>query len=327
MKKSNSKLIKLLICVVVVLSVLLAAIVIGTLLLRDGGQQGESEPETEPDTMNQDSFAPTWEDLTTTAGETSPGETGSESPGDTQPVQSGGTVNVSQNNQTGGNSQSSENNQSGGGGPTGDHVGSGHLTDGTSSESTAVVDSARLSEEALELVAWGGYSGNYVEDGSDELVSNVAAILVKNLSGDMLQVAQIQFQVNETEMAWFQIANLPAGESALALELNRRQFSSGDDYSYGKTASSFLGEPSVQSDRVKLDTGTAGQLTLENISSETLAKVYVYYKYVQQDGTYLGGITYRVPFENVEPGGSVTVTAGHFDPENSRVLDIQIRTE
>lgn len=183
-----------------------------------------------------------------------------------------------------------------------------------------------FSDENLYLQALGGYSGNYLEDGTDELVSNVAAILVTNTSDKMLQVAQIVFQVGDGQVAQFQISNLPAGETVLALELTRRPYSSADDFSYGKTASAYMEDPTLESDRVRVDTSKAGELTLENISGETLSEVYVYYKYVQ-GSSYLGGITYVVPFENVAPGASVTVTAGHFHPDNSQVMDVDIVTE
>lgn len=184
-----------------------------------------------------------------------------------------------------------------------------------------------LSDENLYLDSYGGYSGNYLEDGSDELISNVAAILVTNRSDKMLQVAEITFQVSETEKAEFRISDLPAGTTVLALELNRRTYSSDDDYSYGQTASAFMETPSLQEDKFQIDTDTAGKLTLKNLTGESYGKVYVYYKYVQLGGAYLGGITYRVPFENVPANGQVESIAGHFNPVNSQIMAVVVMPE
>lgn len=184
-----------------------------------------------------------------------------------------------------------------------------------------------LSDPNLFLEALGGYSGNYLEDGTDEVVSNVAAIRITNTSDQMLQVAQIVFQVSEGEVARFQITNLPAGGTVLALEMDRRIYSKSEDYSYGKTASAYLEAPTLAEDRVKLDTSKDGKLTLENISGQTLAEVYVYYKYVQFGGDYLGGITYVVPFKDVAPGQVLTVDASHFRSDNSQIVNVDIVTE
>lgn len=70
-----------------------------------------------------------------------------------------------------------------------------------------------------------------------------------------------------------------------------------------------------------------GKLTLVNKTGESYGKVYVYYKYVQLGGAYLGGITYRVPFENVPANGQVESVAGHFRPEGSKIVGVVIMPE
>lgn len=184
-----------------------------------------------------------------------------------------------------------------------------------------------LSDDCLTLTSLGGYSGNFLEDGSDDVVSNVAAILVTNNADRMLQVADITFQVSETEQAVFRITDLPAGATVLALELKRRPYSDADDYTYGQTASGYVDTPSLEEERFDLDTTQAGKLTLKNRTDEAYGKVYVYYKYVQVGGIYLGGITYRVPFENLPAGGTAESPAGHFHPKNSRIMAVVVMAE
>ncbi|MEE1196655.1 MAG: hypothetical protein UHS54_07250, partial [Lachnospiraceae bacterium] len=180
-----------------------------------------------------------------------------------------------------------------------------------------------LSDSNLTVEAVGSYSGNFLEDGSDEPTANVAAMLVTNNSERMLQIADITFQVNDTETASFRVTNLPAGTTVLVLESNKREFKEEDSYTYGETASGYMDQPTLEEDKFELVT-EEGKITLKNNTDQAYEKVYVYYKYVQLGGAYLGGITYRTPFENVPAGGEIEAVAGHFNPDSSQIMAVQI---
>lgn len=194
----------------------------------------------------------------------------------------------------------------------------------TSSDSTA--QTITLSDTNLTVEAIGSYSGNFLEDGSDEPTANVAAMLITNNSDQMLQIAEITFQVNDTETASFKVTDLPAGTSTLVLEANKREYSEEDSYTYGETATGYMEEPTLEEDKFELVTED-GKITLKNKTDQSYDKVYVYYKYVQLGGAYLGGITYRTPFENVPAGGEVEAVAAHFNPESSKIMAVQIQQE
>lgn len=194
----------------------------------------------------------------------------------------------------------------------------------TSSDSTA--SEITLSDPNLTVEAIGSYSGNFLEDGSDEPTANVAAMLITNNSDQMLQIAEITFQVNDTETASFIVTDLPAGTSTLVLEANKREYSEEDSYTYGETATGYMEEPTLEEDKFELVTED-GKITLKNKTDQSYDKVYVYYKYVQLGGAYLGGITYRTPFENVPAGGEVEAVAAHFNPESSKIMAVQIQQE
>lgn len=180
-----------------------------------------------------------------------------------------------------------------------------------------------LSDSNLSVEAIGSYSGSFLEDGSDEPVSNVAAMLITNNSDEMLQIAEIDFQVNDSETAHFKVTNLPAKTSTLVLEENKRDYREEDSYVYGKTASGYMDEPTLEEDKFEIIT-EKGKITLKNKTEESYEKVYVYYKYVQLGGAYLGGITYRTPFENVAAGAEVESVASHFNPDSSKIMAVQI---
>lgn len=183
-----------------------------------------------------------------------------------------------------------------------------------------------LSDSNLTVESIGRYSGSFLEDGSDEPTANVAAMLITNHSDQMLQIAQIDFQVNDTETASFKVTNLPAGTSTLVLESNKREFKEEDSYTYGNAATGYMEQPTLEEDKFDIEV-EKGKITLKNKTNETYAKVYVYYKYVQLGGAYLGGITYRTPFEDVKGGAEVEAVAGHFNPESSKIMAVQVLDE
>lgn len=196
--------------------------------------------------------------------------------------------------------------------------------DGKNSEerATAVV----LSDENLTAEAIGKYSGSYIEDGSDEPTANVAAMLITNNSDKMLQIAEITFQVNETETASFKVTNLPSGTSTLVMEANKREFKEEDTYTYGEVATAYIDQPTLEEDKFEIST-EKGIITLKNKTDQSYDMVYVYYKYVQLGGAYIGGITYRTPFENVPAGGKAESIAAHFNPDSSQIMAVQIQEQ
>lgn len=191
------------------------------------------------------------------------------------------------------------------------------------SKDTEKAEQIVLSDPNLTVESIGAYSGSFIEDGSDEATKNVTAMLITNNSDQMLQVALIDFQVNSNETASFKVTNLPAGTSTLVLESNKREFSDKDTYTYGNAATGYMDQPTLEEDKVELETEN-GKITLKNKTDKELKTVYVYYKYMQIGGAYFGGITYRTPFENVGAGKEAEAVAAHFNPDSSQIMGVQI---
>ena len=184
----------------------------------------------------------------------------------------------------------------------------------------------KLSDERLQVASVGAYTGNFIEDGSDEAVKGITAMVVTNNSEKMLQVGDITFQVNKKEQAKFRITNLMPHTSVLVLELNRRKYREKDNYSFGNVATAYLDKPTIPEDKFEIIKDN-GKLTIVNKTEEKYDTVYVYYKYARSGGVYMGGITYRVPFENVGAKKSVESIANHFNKDSSRIIDMQILNE
>lgn len=163
----------------------------------------------------------------------------------------------------------------------------------------------------------GQYTGSFVEDGSDKSVSNVLSIVVTNTSGKDLQYGEIKLKAG-SKTATFKLTNIPSGKSVLALETSGMRYSSGTNYTYAE-ATYAQTNMSMNSSKVSVSTADS-KVTIKNISGKDLGTVYVYYKNLDKSGAYLGGITYRVKFENVKSGDTLTQSTKHFSKSNSKII-------
>ena len=163
----------------------------------------------------------------------------------------------------------------------------------------------------------GQYTGSFVEDGSDKSVSNVLSIVVTNTSGKDLQYGEIKLKAG-SKTATFKLTNIPSGKSVLALETSGMKYSSSTNYTYAEATYSQT-NMSMNSSKVSVSTADS-KVTIKNISGKDLGTVYVYYKNLDKSGAYLGGITYRVKFENVKSGDTLTQSTKHFSKSNSKII-------
>jgi hypothetical protein len=205
---------------------------------------------------------------------------------------------------------------------TDSETGSDETAASENSETGAVTEStAPLTAEAadgkLDLSNYGRYSGQYVEDGSDDAVENVAVILVTNNSQEYLEYALITYDIDGTA-ASFAVSGLPAGRAAWVLESNRLTVSDDAVFTYQEDVSSFQ-EP--EETGVTAAAGN-GYITVQNSTNKALSEISVFYKRVYEDGNFLGGIAYRASIGALEPGQCVDATAGHSTSDGCEIVKI-----
>lgn len=204
-------------------------------------------------------------------------------------------------------------------------------SDSTVEESQAATDTeeqdpAPATEDSLpdglRIVYMTSYAGIYMEDGSDEVVSDVMMILLENTSELDLQLARIDIKYPDFT-AEFEVSSLPAGEKVVLLEKNRRSMPD-EKYTSIEVRNDvfFQTEMSLMEDTFEI-TGGNGYLDVKNISdSATTGKVYVYYKHAASDLLY-GGITFRATVnESIAPGQTVRILTKHYSADNSRILAV-----
>lgn len=189
----------------------------------------------------------------------------------------------------------------------------------TTGDDTTEEDGTPLGN-GLTMSYLGKYAGIFMEDGTDEIVSNVMMMILRNDSADDLQLARINLHYSDYT-AQFEVTNLPAGESVVLLEKNRRAFEN-DDFTNAKLDNVvFFAQPmTIADDRLQI-TGGDGYLDVKNISGEDISgEILLYYKNSATDLLY-GGITYRTRIsDGIKAGETVRVMAGHYREGSNRLV-------
>lgn len=168
-----------------------------------------------------------------------------------------------------------------------------------------------------------GYTGIYMEDGSDQVVSDVMMIRICNTGEDDIQLMNIEVGYPE-ETYNFTVTNLPAGAAAVLLELDRASMPEGNPISAVANNVVLFSEGMEADFSVYEISGMDGALNVKNISGTDISgDVYVYYKYKIQD-VYYGGITFRVKVEGGLAAGEIRqIMTSHFNPDNCEVIMIE----
>ena len=174
--------------------------------------------------------------------------------------------------------------------------------------------------EGIELQALSGYQGPYVEDGTDDIVSDVLAITVRNDGDKTVQYAHIILTQGETAYE-FDVTTLPVGASAQLLELSRQPMPDSTDGMTAQvtTCAVFDTEPTMCEDVFQIETQDTAITITNNSGSDITGQIYVYYKIAYGD-LYMGGITYRVGAAGLKAGESTTCYAGHFSTDYSKLM-------
>ena len=173
----------------------------------------------------------------------------------------------------------------------------------------------------VDVVKIGKYTGIYMEDGSDETVTDVLMVVLTNSGAESVQYGAFHL-TNGTETANFQFTTLLPGQSMVVLESGRMPWRS--DLKFSEltvdNVALFDAAPGLCEDQVQI-TVLDGMVRIENVSGKDITgNVVAYYKNVAQDLLY-GGITYRVRAEGgLKAGESVDILASHCSAKGSRIV-------
>lgn len=199
----------------------------------------------------------------------------------------------------------------------------------TTPENTTSGNSAQAAENVFQPIYTSAgivieevksYAGKYLEDGSDEIVSNVMALQVKNETEESIQLADMSVADAEGNNYEFRITTLLPGQEMLILENNRVAYDETTEIVSAEITSLalFSEEPDLHENLFDIQTAD-NLITIKNISEETISAARVCYKNISGD-IYIGGITYTVSIPELAPGESVDLPTRHFTEDASEVV-------
>ncbi len=175
----------------------------------------------------------------------------------------------------------------------------------------------------LVITAIGKYSGIQYDNGSNSEVDDVFAIVVQNTSDQIISYSNFNLKLNDSTTCSFSPTNIPANCSALVLPINETPLYS--DVDTFKVSDGMA----VLTDSLPLLQGTVGvdykdgEFIVTNLTDEPLGDVYIRYKNMSQGNAYLGGMTYSVHAEDVQPYETYFVEAEKYDPEISVIISVE----
>ena len=164
-----------------------------------------------------------------------------------------------------------------------------------------------------------GYDGAFLEDGTDDEVKNVLALLFVNTSDKDVQYAEYAFAVDGKPIS-FKVSDLPAGQQCVVLEASRHQRNTNEVLELISRVVAPV-DMLPGSDKVLPVINDDNTITLMNTTQEELPVVRVFYKYFYEDeNSFVGGITYTATATKVPAGGSVTIAPSHFEANASVIM-------
>lgn len=163
------------------------------------------------------------------------------------------------------------------------------------------------------------YSGEYVEDGSNDNVKNIISATVINTSETSYQL--VEFSLTFPQGTYhFSVKSLLAHSKVKVLEKDRNFIPSRTDEVRGavETIIPFTENPTVHLEELEI-TFADSIINVKNITDKPINDIYVYYKGVRDD-IFFGGITYRVSVGTVNPGEITQVMSENFKADSSRII-------
>lgn len=162
------------------------------------------------------------------------------------------------------------------------------------------------------------YDGIYIEDGSDEEISGVTAMVLTNHGDEDVEYVEVTAQQSGQTLL-FKASAVPAGATVVVLEANRTAWS--DQAVTQIYASSTEGsEFGIAEDAVQIQDNGDDSVTVTNISGEDIPCVRFFYKYKMEADIYVGGIAYVAKITDLGAGESMTVRPSHYVSGSSEVL-------
>lgn len=163
------------------------------------------------------------------------------------------------------------------------------------------------------------YSGPFWEDGTNEEVFDIAALVIENQGGLLVVGGAVILEIGRERMI-FEFSFLPPGSTVLVLEKDRKLYTRQAPVScYGWTREEYPENPGLVSVE---SMGLTGWM-ITNHTGVTVPSVEVHYKnYDPETGMFLGGISYQVIETDLMPREVRLLAPTGFAARESRIVQI-----
>ena len=157
----------------------------------------------------------------------------------------------------------------------------------------------------LQIEKLAPYSGIFVEDGTNQQVTDVAMIMVKNTGGDVVEYAEITVEYADKTLT-FQITALPAGERMVVQEKTGSSVPKGVA---GRASALVVHRTQMNiTPEISVSDNGDNSLTVKNLTNQTIPTVRVFYKYyMENENMFVGGIAFTVRITSLGPESSMVV--------------------
>ena len=166
------------------------------------------------------------------------------------------------------------------------------------------------------------YDGSFIEDGSDLDVSGVTVMVVENTGKTQAEYAEISIN-RDGKALQFKVSALPAGGMAVVQESNKVLFQEGN-YTDCTARVAEVEEFAMSEDKIRVEETGEQEITVTNLTDQKIPAVRIFYKfYLEDEDTYVGGITYTAKITDLQAGDSQTIQPSHYLKGSSRIMMVR----
>ena len=166
------------------------------------------------------------------------------------------------------------------------------------------------------------FDGIFLEDGTDEAVSNVTTMLLENKGYMDVEYAEISIKCDDKKLE-FEVSVLPGGSSMIVQEKNKAQYKKGT-YQECRADAAEAGRLEMSERQIKVTQEENDSLEVTNLTDEMIPMVRIFYKYyMEEENVYVGGITYTAKIDDLEKGSTQVVTPKHYIDGDSRIVMVR----
>lgn len=166
-----------------------------------------------------------------------------------------------------------------------------------------------------------GFSGSYVEDGTNQEMSDIAMISVSNEGDTAIEYAEIVLKC-EDDTLLFVLSALPAKGRAYVQEKNQKVMPDGGAVECSAVVV-HKEEMEMSEKEVSVKENNDNTLTIKNKTDEMIPMIRVFYKYYdKKEKLYLGGIAFTARITELGAGEEITIQPSHYVKENSKVIRV-----